>query len=149
MTPVYNVYIYPPTAERGRLERWRKFIASQKFYADQYGVGVKYQYPFRCNHCKAIDHPGGLCPHLKARKGSTTKGAEESDDDDDILPIPQEPGPSNTRPRPPPPGPNQGRNADRKGKGWAPDTTGPGRAKGSLSGGNKGKTTQLKRNGEK
>ena len=67
LAPIYNIYIHPPTTNQERLDRWRKWIASQKFHAGNYGVGVKYQHSWRCNHCKTTDHPSGLCPHAGAR----------------------------------------------------------------------------------
>jgi len=46
LTPVYNVYIYPPTRVPDRLAKWRKWITRQDFFAGDYGVGRRYEYTF-------------------------------------------------------------------------------------------------------
>ena len=97
MTTVYNFYIHPPTAKPVPFASWRRFIGGQKFYADKYGMGVRYQYSWRCIHCKSTDHPASLCPHARRARA----GGEPTDDahmlDDNLLPPPPEPtlGPSN------------------------------------------------------
>ena len=116
---VYNLYIHPPTAKPTPLESWRRFVAGQKYYAGIYGVGVKYQYSWRCIHCKSTDHPTGLCPIVasaRERTGTPNKGPNP---DDNLLPTPSEPkpGPSNR-----PQNPNHGKRAGTKGKGIAPGT---------------------------
>lgn len=129
LTPVYNVYIYPPTATKERLDRWRQWIAVQKYHADIYGVGIKYQHPFRCIHCKTVDHPSGLCPYEKARRernGEQGNNHDGNDDDEDeLLPMKKEPGLPTTRPKPPTPGPSQEKRPDRKGKGKATNPPAP------------------------
>ena len=123
LTPVYNVYIYPPTANKERLDRWREWIAIQKYHASHNGVGVRYQFRFRCNHCKTIDHPSGLCPHTRARRGGTD-GGNRGEDDDELLPLnpKNDPGPSGSRQNPPTPGPSR-RGGANKGNGNAPDSS--------------------------
>ncbi|KAF9783296.1 hypothetical protein BJ322DRAFT_1110179 [Thelephora terrestris] len=96
---VYNLYIHPPTANPDLLERWREFIAAQKFYAGINGVGVQYQFPFRCLHCKTIDHPSGLCTRVKELKGKAGK-REEALTAEEILPLGPTPGPSTRTPNP-------------------------------------------------
>ena len=59
---VYNVYIHPPTTDSVLFKRWRDFIAGLEFYAGIYGMGSKYENPWKCLHCKSINHPTGLCP---------------------------------------------------------------------------------------
>ena len=116
---VYNVYIYPLTAKPTPLESWRKFIAGQQFYAEIYGMGVKYQYSWRCIHCKSIDHPAGLCPLVRRM----IEGREAPNNapllDDELLPLPLEPtpGPSNR-----PQNPNHGKRTNVKGRGAMPGT---------------------------
>ena len=124
MTPVYNIYIRPPTANEERLDRWRKWIGVQKFHANNNGVGVKYQFPFKCNHCKSIDHPSGLCPHKRAQRGNTGRGTDNPSQDDEILPLDPQPGPSQPTP---PQGPDQGRKTSEKGKGRMDNPSGGGR----------------------
>jgi hypothetical protein len=129
-TSVYNVYIHPPTASKDRLDRWRQWVTTQKFYADIYGVGVKYQFQFRCNHCKTIDHPSGLCPHEEARKrttGERNDDPNDDEDDDELLPLKREPGQPPARPKPPTPGPGPDKQGDRKGKGRATEPPAPGK----------------------
>jgi hypothetical protein len=115
LVPVYTVYIYPPSAIQERLDRWRKWITLQKFYAGHHGVGVRYKFSFKCNHCKTVDHPSGLCPHKTAKRGGKQGG--DSDDDDELLPLKKEPGPSSAKPPPPPPPPTPGRGKRDEGKG--------------------------------
>ena len=40
LTPVYNVYIYPPTRDPERLARWRKWVVKQTYY--HWGQGGTY-----------------------------------------------------------------------------------------------------------
>lgn len=130
MTTVYNVYLYPPTANPDRLGRWRSWIANQSFYAGNHGMGVRYQHPFRCNHCKTIDHPSGLCPHMRTGREREGAGGENPrpDDDDEFLPMKRDPGPPGPKPKPPTPGPSRGKAVD-KGKGKAPGPQGKQKAK--------------------
>ena len=116
-TTVYNLYIHPPTVKTTPLTSWRQFIAGQRFYAGIYGVAVKYQYPWRCFHCKLIDHPAGLCHLVRNMRDrrETTNGAPPPEDND-LLPAPPEPAPGpSSRPQ----NPNHGKRANVKGKGIA------------------------------
>ena len=80
-------------------------------------MGVRYQYLWRCIHCKSADHPASLCPHTRRARA----GGEPTDDahmlDDDLLPPPPKPtlGPSNR-----PQNPNRGKRMNNNGKGTAP-----------------------------
>jgi hypothetical protein len=114
-TTVYNVYIHPPTTNQTTLTRWRDWISSQKFHAGISGVGVKYQHPWRCLHCKTIDHPSGLCTLTKSIKGKEAKQTEPPTAIEELLPLEPTPGPSR-RPRTQTPGPPQ----NTKGKGREP-----------------------------
>ena len=105
-TPVYNVYIHPPTTDEKLLGRWRALTSRQKYRTGNHEVGLRYTPPFLCNHCKTVDHPSELCPHAKAKKGKAGGRANAPDD----FPIEKDPGP---------PGPSQGKRVDRKGKGKA------------------------------
>ena len=113
LTPVYNVYIFPPTKSPESLSRWRKWISKQTFFAGIYGVGVKHDFGFNCIHCKSIDHPAGLCPYAKGSSNDDGAGGID-DDDDDLLPKKKGKAPQG-------PGPNQGapprKSANEKGKG--------------------------------
>ena len=133
MTLVYNVYLYPLTANSDRLGRWRGWIANQNFYAGNHGMGVRYQHPFRCNHCKTVDHPSGLCPHMRTgrERGEGARGGNppRPDDDDEFLPMKKDSGPPGPKPKPPTPGPSRGKGVD-KGKGKAPGPQGQQKAKG-------------------
>jgi len=124
LTPVYNVYIHPPTTNEELLGRWRTWASRQKFHAGNHGVGLRYTPAFTCNHCKTVDHPSGLCPHAKAKRGKTG-GRTDEPDDDDLFPTEKEPGPPGPKTKPPTPGSSQWRQTDRKGKGRAngPQTT--------------------------
>ena len=93
---VYNVYIHPPTANPEVLKRWRDFIATQKYYADIYGVGIRYAHMWNCLHCKAIDHPSGLCNHAQNVKGKATRQPEALTAEE-LLPL----GPTPDSPRNP------------------------------------------------
>ena len=110
LTPVYNVYLYPPTANSDRLGRWRGWIANQNFYAGNHGMGVRYQHPFRCNHCKTVDHPSGLCPHMRTgrERGEGAGGGNppRPDDYDEFLPMKKDSGPPGPKPKPPTLGPS-------------------------------------------
>ena len=109
--PVYNVYIHPPTAIPNLLERWRKWVQCQKYYAGKSGVGVKYPHTWRCLHCKTIDHPSGLCTFamkLKEKKGKRTEVPTEAED---ILPLLPVQGPSRQTQNP-----NHSKRNDTKGK---------------------------------
>lgn len=88
--PVYNLYIFPPTKTPIRLDNWRRWFDKQKYYAGVYGVGEKYEYKFKCFHCKSIDHPAGMCPYAMGSGNGTTPG---DSDDDDLLPIKDMPNP--------------------------------------------------------
>lgn len=110
LTTTYNIYIHPPTAKRKPLKSWRGFITSLRFHAGIYGVGVIYKHPWRCAHCKSIDHPAGLCPivrDLRARRG-TTGGTPHPEDD--LLPFEPTPDPP-SRPQ----NPNHGKRTNMKG----------------------------------
>ena len=109
---VYNVYMFPPTNDPRPLDKWRKWISQQRFYTEIYGIGEKYEYPFRCTHCKSTDHPGGLCPYAKGPGGGN--GLDESDNEDDLLPRRGKPGQG---PKPKPQELSRGKPVDRKGKG--------------------------------
>ena len=117
---IYNVYIYPPTTREDLLKTWRGWIAGQKYYADRNGVGRKYDFTFRCNHCKSLDHPTGLCPWGDARTRNQAGVPAPPEEDDDLLPLGPIPGPSNTNDRPARPG---GRDAKGRGKTPNPTTT--------------------------
>lgn len=119
LSPVCNIYIHPPTANTECFERWRKWISLQKFYANLHGVGVKYQNPFCCNHCKMINHPNGLCPHTKANRGPLASHAEEPDLNNDLLPIEQELAPPRPKVERTPLEVTHDRKIDQKGKGRA------------------------------
>ena len=115
LTPVYNIYIHPPTQLEEGIKRWKNWIENQRFYAGRYGVGMKYNHSFNCNHCKSIDHPSGLCPYTKNVPNPTIDG--NSTTDDDIFPpdFPlAPPATSNT-------GQGRNRTKDTKGKGKMAD----------------------------
>ena len=118
-TTVYNIYIHPPTTKPIPLMLWRWFIAGQRYYADKYGVGVKYQYPWRCIHCKSTDHLAGLCPLTRRVREGRETPHDTPALDDDLLPPPPEPtpGPSNC-----PQNPNHGKRMNAKGRNTAPGT---------------------------
>ena len=88
--PLYSLYLHPPTAQPAALKRWRTFIAEQRFHAGNGGVGIKYDPPFRCLHCKTIDHPSGLCPHFIRIKGNA-HGRNDVGSEDDLLPTTADP----------------------------------------------------------
>lgn len=111
-TPVYNIYVHPPMANQELLNRWRKWISAQKFYADYNGVGIRYQHPFCCNHCKTVDHPRGLCTYVGSLKKEAAPQGGGSVDDDDLLPASPTPGPSQLLDV----APHTGRQGGRKGK---------------------------------
>jgi hypothetical protein len=94
-TTVYNVYAHPPLARPDIYDRWRKWIANQKYYTGINGVGVKYQFTWKCLHCKTIDHPTGLCPLVKNLKKQKGVKIEAPSDVEDLLPLEPTPGPSN------------------------------------------------------
>ena len=119
LNPVYNIYMYPPTANTERLDRWREWTARLKFHAGPNGVGTRYQFRFKCIHCKSIDHPSGLCPHTRAHRGRTQGPAGGDDDDDELLPMGPDPGPGGSKQNPHNPGPGP-KGSTSKGKGKAP-----------------------------
>jgi len=143
LTPVYNIYIHPPTTNEELLGRWRTWASRQKYHAGNHGVGLRYTPAFTCNHCKTVDHPSGLCPHAKAKKGKAG-GRPNEPDDDDFFPIEKDPGPSGPGPKPPTPGPSQWKRVDRKGKGKAAESQPKTKTKGS-SRSSTGKNAEAKR----
>ena len=106
---VYNIYIHPPTAIPNPLNVWRNFIAAQRYYANEYGMGVKYKYPWRCLHCKTIDHPSGLCSITKSAKEKKGKQKDTITEAEELLPLEPTPGPSRQ-----PQNPNHGRQGNRR-----------------------------------
>ena len=112
---VYNIYIHPPTAIPNPLDVWRKFIAAQRYYADEYGMGVKYKFPWRCLHCKTIDHPSGLCSITRSIKEKKGKQRETITEAEELLPLEPTPGPSRQ-----PQNPNHGKRGNRKAMSNAP-----------------------------
>jgi hypothetical protein len=116
LTPIYGVYVHPPTAVPDLLRRWRQWIESQKYHAGRYGVGIKYQFAFKCIHCKSIDHPGGLCHWTGVRREGPRAAVPPPVEDlllaEELLPV--DPG----RPQAGPSRQNGGGN-DTKGKGRA------------------------------
>lgn len=126
-TTVYNVYVHPPSANPEVLERWRKFVSTQKYYANMNGVGVKYRHPWHCIHCKTLDHPSGLCNHMRNTKGNTgeQEGALTAEE---ILPLGPIPGTSRN--------PNHGRRTDARGRTRPPSAQGRVRNAGNQSRGN-------------
>ncbi|KAF9783470.1 hypothetical protein BJ322DRAFT_1110359 [Thelephora terrestris] len=123
---VYNVYIYPPTTDPKLLESWRPWIASQKYHADINGVGVKYKSPWNCNHCKAIDHPSGLCKTLEAIKSKAGGSNETLAAGEELLPLGPIPG-SSKHPQSQP----QGQRGATKDKGKRNPATAKGKAPGN------------------
>ena len=132
MTTVYNIYIHPLTTNPDLFKRWREFIEAQKFYADMNGVGVQYQHPWSCLHCKTIDHPSSLCNYNKDVKGKAGKQADTLTAEE-ILPLGPTPGPSNC-----PLNPNHGHQSNRH-------TNTQARGRGNLTQGNAVCTTDSKR----
>ena len=85
--PVYHVYIHPPTTNPALLKNWRDFIAGLEFYAGIYGLGSRYEYPWKCIHCKSIDHLTSLCPlteRLRQKRGQPIRALTENQD---LLPL--------------------------------------------------------------
>ena len=114
LIPVYNVYIFPPTRDPERLLRWRKWIAKQTFFTENYGVGVKHDFSFNCIHCKSIDHPAGLCPYTNGSSNDDgTGGIDDEDEDDELLPKKKGRAPQGPKPHR---GVQPGRPTDKKGK---------------------------------
>jgi hypothetical protein len=93
-TTVYNVYAHPPSANPDICDRWRKWIANQKYHTRINGVGVKYQFTWKCLHCKTINHPTGLCPLVKNLKKQKGVKIEDPTEAEDLLPLEPTPGPS-------------------------------------------------------
>ena len=85
--PVYNVYIHPPTTDPALLKNWRDFITGLEYYAGIYGLGSRYEYPWKCIHCKSIDHLTSLCPlteRLRQKRGQPIRALTENQD---LLPL--------------------------------------------------------------
>ena len=136
LTPVYNIYIHPPTKLADCAKRWKTWIENQRFYAGKYGVGMKYKYGFNCNHCKTTDHPSGLCPHIISIPPPTA--ANNNNPGDDIFLLDDPPASTATPPQQSAnPGPSRNRGKDTKGKGRAmnppDDRAGPRQGKASTS----------------
>ena len=136
LTPVYNVYIHPPTRLVDCAKRWKTWIENQRFYAGRYGVGMKYKYGFNCNHCKTTDHPSGLCPHIATVAPPTA--TNDNNPEDDIFPLNNASASTSTPPHQSAnPGPSRNRGKDSKGKERAlnppNDRAGPRQGKASTS----------------
>src|ERR1700743_1114946 len=71
-------------------------------------MGQMYEFPWKCLHCKSIDHQTGLCPLLEKKKGQP---AGTPTVDKELLPLDPTPGPSCQ-----PPNPNHGKRTEMKGK---------------------------------
>jgi hypothetical protein len=85
--PIYGVYIHPPTAIPDLLKRWRQWVEGQRYYTTRNGVGVKYQFSFKCIHCKSTDHPGGLCYWKDVLRAEEGKRTDDPDPVEEILPV--------------------------------------------------------------
>ncbi|PPR04413.1 hypothetical protein CVT24_013212 [Panaeolus cyanescens] len=58
--PTYRVYIHPPTSNTEGHNLWINGLNKLKFRTP---LGTAHTRPtFRCNLCKGLDHPTGLCP---------------------------------------------------------------------------------------
>ncbi|KAF9780847.1 hypothetical protein BJ322DRAFT_1112242 [Thelephora terrestris] len=104
---VYNVYVHPPSADPELLKRWRQWVTGQKYHADINGVGMKYQHPWNCLHCKAIDHPSGLCAQVGPLKMRTAGQQDAPTPGEELLPLDPPPGPPH-QPHHPPTGTRDG-----------------------------------------
>ena len=119
LTPVYNVFIFPPTRDPKKLLQWRKWLWKMSFYTAEHGVGERYEYPFSCIHCKSIDHPGGLCPYTEGA-GNGDGGLDDLDSDDELRPKKK-----GRAPRKPVLNPLGNKPAKGKGKASGTDRPGP------------------------
>jgi hypothetical protein len=71
-TPVWNIYIYPPTGDNAALIKWRSTIRGFTFITKDQGAGRSLKI-YKCTVCFSIDHPTGLCPYPQLQKWITPK----------------------------------------------------------------------------
>ena len=65
-TPVWNVYIFPPTKDQVAMREWRGIIRKTRFVTAMNRSGSTNRI-FNCTVCLSEDHPAGMCPYPSQR----------------------------------------------------------------------------------
>jgi len=65
-TPVWNVYIFPPTKDQSAMREWREIIRKTGFVTAANRLGSTNRI-FNCKICLSEDHPAGMCPYPSQR----------------------------------------------------------------------------------
>jgi len=61
-SPVWNIYLFPPTTDQIAIREWRDIIRKTKFVTDVNNAGRTVKL-FNCTVCHSEDHPAGMCPY--------------------------------------------------------------------------------------